>query len=67
VVRLASVENERLKREINPASIHKMAETLGAAANNPANGQHKLLFGMGPVDLLLVSIGGVFCRLPSFR
>ena len=59
MVRLASVENERLDHEIGPPSFLEVSETVGTSADDPTDGGDKLMFGVRSVDLLLVSVRGI--------
>src|SRR5205823_3282685 len=59
VVRLAGIENKRLDHEIRPPSFLKVAESLGAASNDPSNGRDQFAFRICLVYLLFVADSGV--------
>ncbi len=64
MVRLASVEDERLDHEIGPSSFLEVPETLGTTADDPADRGHQLMRGVRFVDLLLVPVRGVLLAPP---
>jgi len=59
MVRLASVEDERLDHEIGPLGFLEVPETFGATADDPTDGGDKSMLGVRSFDLLLESVRGI--------
>ena len=66
MVRLASVEDERLDHEIGPLSFLEVSETFGATADDPTDRGDKLILSVRFIDLLLVSVRGIPLAPPVF-